>query len=74
MCSFETDPDYQAELDWVSEFVSTKVEPLEFVIPNIYDVSDRLRREQIVPLQRQVKERGLWATHLRPELGGQGHG
>jgi acyl-CoA dehydrogenase len=74
MWSFETDPEYQAELDWVSEFVGTEVEPLEFVIPNIYDVSDPLRRELIVPLQRQVKERGLWATHLGPELGGQGHG
>ena len=74
MWSFETDPEYQAELDWVGEFVKAEVEPLEFVIPNIYDVSDPLRRELIVPLRRQVKERGLWATHLGPELGGQGHG
>ena len=26
------------------------------------------------PLQEQVKERGLWAAHLPPELGGQGFG
>src|SRR3712207_5552428 len=26
------------------------------------------------PLQEQVKERGLWAAHLDPELGGQGFG
>jgi acyl-CoA dehydrogenase len=74
MWNFETDPDYQADLDWAREFVRTEVEPLEFVIPDIYDVSDPLRQELIVPLQRQVKERGLWATHLGPELGGQGHG
>src|ERR1700684_2092127 len=74
MWDFETDPDYQADLDWGREFVRDEVEPLEFVIPNIYDVADPLRQELIVPLQRQVKERGLWATHLGPELGGQGHG
>jgi acyl-CoA dehydrogenase len=72
--SFETDPEYQADLDWSSEFVRAEVEPLEFVIPNIYDLANPLRRELIVPLQRQVKERGLWATHLGPELGGKGHG
>lgn len=74
MWGFETDPEYQADLDWVGEFVADEVEPLEFVIPNIYDVSDPLRRELIVPLQQRVKDRGLWATHLGPELGGQGHG
>jgi acyl-CoA dehydrogenase len=74
MWDFETDPDYQADLDWVREFVRDEVEPLEFVIPNIYDVADPLRQELIIPLQRQVKDRGLWATHLGPELGGQGHG
>ena len=74
MWSFETDSAYQADLDWAREFVRTEVEPLEFVLPNIYDVSDPLRQELVVPLQRQVRERGLWATHLGPELGGQGHG
>ena len=28
----------------------------------------------IAPLQEQVKERGLWAAHLPPDLGGQGFG
>ena len=28
----------------------------------------------IAPLQEQVRERGLWAAHLPPELGGQGFG
>ena len=28
----------------------------------------------IEPLKEQVKERGLWAAHLPPELGGQGFG
>src|SRR5438105_10839216 len=26
------------------------------------------------PLHRRVRERGLWAAHLEPELGGQGFG
>ncbi len=26
------------------------------------------------PLQQQVKDQGLWAAHLTPELGGQGFG
>jgi acyl-CoA dehydrogenase len=74
MWSFETDPDYQADLDWVEQFVRDEIEPLEFVIPNILDISDPVRQELIPPLQAKVKERGLWATHLGPELGGQGHG
>ena len=74
MWSFETDPEYQADLDWADAFVREEIEPLEFVIPHVLDTSDPVRQELIPPLQLQVKERGLWATHLGPELGGQGHG
>ena len=74
MWSFETDPEYQADLDWADEFVREEIEPLAFVIPNMLDITDPVRQELIPPLQAQVKERGLWATHLGPELGGQGHG
>src|SRR5207244_3688846 len=31
-------------------------------------------REAMAPLQQQVKDRGLWAADLAPELGGQGMG
>jgi acyl-CoA dehydrogenase len=72
--TFETDPDYQADLDWADAFVRDEVEPLEFVIPNVLDTGDPLRQELIPPLQARVRERGLWATHLGPELGGRGHG
>jgi acyl-CoA dehydrogenase len=74
MWSFETDPDYQADLDWADEFVREEIEPLEFVIPNMLDTADPVRQELVPPLQARVRERGLWATHLGPELGGQGHG
>src|ERR1700686_93364 len=74
MWSFETDPASQADLDWADEFVRQEIEPLEFVIPHILDISDPLRQELVPPLQERGKEKGLWATHLGPELGGQGHG
>jgi acyl-CoA dehydrogenase len=28
---FETDPEYQAQLDWADEFVRAEVEPLDLV-------------------------------------------
>src|SRR5205823_2900349 len=37
---FETDADYQEELDWVGEFVRDEVEPLEFLIKHGYDLDD----------------------------------
>jgi len=74
MWSFETDTDYQADLDWADTFVREEIEPLEFVIPHVLDTSDPVRQELIPPLQARVKERGLWATHLGPDLGGKGHG
>lgn len=74
MWSFETDAEYQADLDWVDQFVLDEVEPLEFVIDNPLDHSDPVREALIPPLQQQVKDRGLWATHLGPDLGGKGHG
>lgn len=70
---FETDPEYQAKLDWASEFVRTEVEPLDFIVGGL-DIHNPVWKELIPPLQQQVKEQGLWATHLGPELGGPGHG
>ncbi len=71
---FETDPEFQVELDWVAEFVRNEIEPLEFVIDHGYDMTDPVRNALIKPLQQQVRERGLWACHLGPELGGKGYG
>jgi acyl-CoA dehydrogenase len=66
---FSTDPEYDAQLVWMRAFVKDEVFPLETL---------SLTREQllalIAPLQDQVKERGLWAAHLPPELGGMGFG
>ena len=71
---FETEPEFQTELDWVADFVRDEVEPLQFVIRHGYDLQDPVRNALIKPLQEQVKARGLWACHLGPELGGRGYG
>ena len=74
MWSFETDADYQADLDWADKFVREEVDPLPLVFPHIFDLADPVRNSIIKPLQQKVKDHGLWATHLGPELGGKGHG
>ena len=71
---FETDPEFQAELDWVDEFVREEVEPVDFLIHHAWDMDDPVRQRLIPPLQERVRERGLWATHLGPNLGGPGYG
>src|SRR3954466_7242665 len=71
---FETDAEYQVELDWVEEFVRTEIEPVDMLVEHAWDVTDPRRNELIVPLQRQGKERKLWGCHLGPELGGPGYG
>lgn len=74
MWDFETDPEYQTELDWAAGFVTDEISPLRYVIDNPLNTADPIRQALIPPLQQTVREHGLWATHLGPELGGQGHG
>jgi acyl-CoA dehydrogenase len=72
---FETDPEYQKELDWVDKFVREEVEPLQYVLTcHPYDVRNANRNKLVRPLQAEVKRRKLWACHLGAELGGQGYG
>jgi acyl-CoA dehydrogenase len=72
---FETDAEYQALLDWADTFVRDEVEPLDLVWPGQEFVPlNEIRRKAIDPLKGQVRSKGLWATHLGPELGGQGYG
>ncbi|WP_433525959.1 acyl-CoA dehydrogenase family protein [Nocardia pseudovaccinii] len=72
---FETDPEYQKKLDWADEFVRTEVEPLDLVWEHEQFVPlDGTRRKAIQPLKEEVRRQGLWATHLGPDLGGQGYG
>jgi acyl-CoA dehydrogenase len=68
---FSTEPEFEERLAWMREFVREEIWPLE----TIEDELDQAAFDRIyAPLQEQVKERGLWAAHLPPELGGQGFG
>ncbi|HMD52812.1 MAG TPA: acyl-CoA dehydrogenase family protein [Solirubrobacteraceae bacterium] len=68
---FSTEPEFQEKLDWMREFVREEIWPLETVAGELSQAAlDRI----YAPLQDEVKERGLWAAHLDPELGGQGFG
>ncbi|MFT3818889.1 MAG: acyl-CoA dehydrogenase family protein [Rubrivivax sp.] len=71
---FETDADFQAELDWAEQFVREEVEPLDYVLGSEWDIQAPLFGKLVRPLQARVRERKLWACHLGPELGGQGYG
>jgi acyl-CoA dehydrogenase len=72
---FETDPEFQAKLDWVDTFVREEVEPLDQIWPGLeFTPLDATRRKVIDPLKDEVRRRSLWATHIGPELGGQGYG
>ena len=72
---FETEPEFQEKLDWVDAFVREEVEPLDLVWPDLeFTPLDDTRRKVVDPLKEEVRRPGLWATHLGPELGGQGYG
>jgi len=71
---FETEPEFQKHLDWMDEFITNEVQPLDLVLGNPYDKSDQAAMDILRPLQDQVRERGLWACHLGPDLGGPGYG
>lgn len=77
MWDFSTDPEFQAKLDWMKQFVKDECEPLDLLFPfngDPYDKKNAKSRAIIKPLQDEVKKRGLWACHLDPELGGPGYG
>ena len=68
---FSTEPEFEQQLDWMREFVREEIWPLETVAGEL----DQAGLDRIyAPLQEQVRQRGLWAAHLGPELGGQGYG
>ncbi len=68
---FSTEPEFEAQLDWMRSFVRDEVWPVEALADDLSQAElDRL----LAPLQEQVRERGLWAAHLPPDLGGKGFG
>ncbi len=68
---FSTEPEFEEHLEWMRGFVREEIWPIETIDSEIGQAElDRI----YAPLQERVKERGLWAAHLPPELGGQGFG
>jgi len=72
---FSTDPEFQQKLDWADSFVRTEVSRLDLLWPhdNYRPLTEEQRRV-ILPLKQKVRDEGLWACHLGPELGGPGFG
>ena len=72
---FETDPEFQEKLDWADNFVRAEIEPLDLVWPDlVFTPLDDTLRKVVDPLKQEVRRQKLWATHLGPELGGEGYG
>ena len=70
MWNFETDPAFEERLAWARRFMEEEVYPLETLEGASEADFDRV----LAPLREHVKDQGLWAAHLPPELGGQGFG
>jgi acyl-CoA dehydrogenase len=68
------EPEFQADLDWIDRFVREEVEPLDRVLGSAWDITNPDFIRLVRPLQKEVQERGFWACHLGPELGGKGYG
>src|SRR5271165_1540348 len=66
---FETDADFEEELGWMRIFVREELYPLETL-----GLTPHQLERALAPLKEDVKERGLWAAHLPPDLGGGGFG
>lgn len=68
---FETEPEYQHQLDWVEAYVRSELFALEALLP---ELSQTAIDAAVDELRGPVRERGLWAAHLGPEFGGSGFG
>jgi len=72
---FSTEPEFEEKLAWIREFTSEYIEPIDLVYPGrAFYPLDGETAPVIEPLKQQVRDRGLWAAHLGPELGGKGFG
>ncbi|MBX7432831.1 acyl-CoA dehydrogenase family protein [Mycobacterium sp. Y57] len=71
---FSTEPEFQSKLDWVKTFCEDKVEPLDHVFPHAVRSPDPAVKAYVRELQQEVKDQGLWAIFLDPDLGGPGFG
>lgn len=66
---FSTEPEFAKKLEWMRTFVREEIIPLE-----VADLSEARFTQHTDKLKQQVRDQGLWAAHLEPELGGGGFG
>jgi acyl-CoA dehydrogenase len=74
---FSTEPEFQLQLDWMNAFVREEVEAMDLLFPQgseQFNTRNKKARAMAKRLQTKVKEQGLWACHLTPEMGGKGFG
>lgn len=73
---FSTDPEFDLQLQWMQKFVAEEIEPLDLVFRDPAAPFDPASpaAKAMAPLKQEVKDKGLWACHLGPELGGKGFG
>ena len=68
---FETEPEFQAKLDWMRGFIDGELIPLEPVLAELPPDEWKVVKRH---LQDRVREQGLWGAFLDPALGGPGYG
>ncbi len=72
---FETEPEFEEKLQWIREFKKEYIEPLDLIYPGkSFFPLDEETGPVVEPLKQEVRDQGLWAAHLGPELGGKGFG
>src|SRR5580700_8996665 len=68
---FETEPEFEEQLQWMRSFIDAELIPLEPIIRELPAEEWAMVKAH---LQTKVKERGLWGAFLDPSLGGPGMG
>ncbi|MGW3106115.1 acyl-CoA dehydrogenase family protein [Streptomyces sp. NPDC001100] len=72
---FSTEPEFEEKLEWIRRFRAERVELLDLLYPDrAYHPLDDELGPVVRTLKQQVRDEGLWAPHLGPELGGRGFG
>ncbi|MFE2519282.1 phosphotransferase family protein [Streptomyces mirabilis] len=72
---FSTEPEFEKKLEWIRWFRAERVAPLDLVYPDrAFHPLDEETGPVVRALKQQVRDQGLWAPHLGPELGGRGFG
>jgi acyl-CoA dehydrogenase len=71
---FSTEPEFQEQLDWVEQFCTEEIDPVDLLFPDAAKSKDPKMKAIVDPLKQVVKDHGLWALFLDEDLGGPGLG